>query len=390
MFDEYGSIGGCDHSARLDNLAIEVQNNPNLKAYLVYYGPESISEVTLDILKDYLINSRGIGEDRLTTIYSGANSNPNEPRIQLWLAPRGAPPPELVRYESKVETFNGLFTEQERWESIYFGEGEATGPPVPDVSLPTFIDMLKERQDTRAYIVAFGGTESAPGAWHRVSQLESERLQSKGVTSNRIKIIYGGSYKESDGTKIQLWILPENAPPPVIDAGPELPPSSTKQIGNFGEYELADERGERWAFKILLDGLNASEELRACLIVHLESRETIEQSEDLSDERPSEIAVTSDPDDPPEPKPADLLSLIENWKSELAVKHKISPERLIVFYRNAGAPGGNSLETWIVPHGARFPNPDAEPGEELADDAKLSEGVRDKDEVKPQKNHTPS
>ncbi len=155
MFDEYGRIGGCDHSARLDNLAIQLQNDSNLEGYLVYYGPESASEITLDIIKDYLINSRGVDEQRWKTIYAGLNNDLTEPRIQLWLAPRGAPPPELVKYESKVETFSGLFVEREGWDGIYLGEGEGTGPPVPDVSVPTFIDMLKARKDAVAYIVAF-------------------------------------------------------------------------------------------------------------------------------------------------------------------------------------------------------------------------------------------
>ncbi|HWN07965.1 MAG TPA: hypothetical protein VNO50_01525 [Pyrinomonadaceae bacterium] len=381
-FDEYGRVGGCDHSARLDNFAIELQNNPNLEGYVVYYGPQSASEQTLGIIQDYLINSRGISGECLKTIYAGPNSDPREPQIQLWVAPSGAPPPELVKYESRVETFNGLFTENERWESIYFGEGEATGPPVPDVSMATYVDILKRRQDTLAYIVAFSGTESAPGGWRRMAERESEELQSKGIPSDRIRTIYGGNEKENEGITMQFWILSEKASPPVIDAGPELPPTSTRQIGNYGDYELNDERGERLAFKILLDGLRTSAELRICIIVHLESAAVAEESAESEKEDPLEVAATFAPGETPAPEPADLLKLIEKWKAELTGKHKISPDRLIVFYRKSGAPGGNSLKTWIVPSGARLPDPNAEPGEELADDATSGEEHSDGVEVK--------
>src|SRR4051794_17466746 len=37
--DEFGHAGGCDHSARLDNFAIELQNNADASAYVISYGP---------------------------------------------------------------------------------------------------------------------------------------------------------------------------------------------------------------------------------------------------------------------------------------------------------------------------------------------------------------
>jgi hypothetical protein len=371
MFDEYGTIGGCDHSARLDNLAIAVQHDPNLESYVVYYGPESASELTLGIISDYLVNSRGIAEDRFKTVYAGPNSDPREPRIQLWLAPQGAPAPELVRYENKAETFNGMFEEHQGWDEIYLEGGEGgTGPPVPGVSLATFVDMLKNRKDTLAYIVAFSGTEAAPGAWRRVAQEESEHIQSKGVAADRLRTIYGGSDKKSKETKIQLWILPENAPSPVADAGPEPPPNKTILIGSKGDYELGNERIERWAFEVLLGAFRASKELRVCIIVRQQQAEEAEQPEEANEATPPVADLTTAPDEVPEPQPADLLKLIDNWKTELAVKYKISEDRLVVLFAPAREFEGNVIETWIVPPGGLLPDPGAEPAEETSDEAK--------------------
>lgn len=387
MFDEYGRIGGCDHSARLDNWAIQLQNDSNLEGSIVYYGPESASNLTLDIIKDYLVNSRGIAEERFKTVYAGPNSDPAEPRVQLWLAPRGALAPELVRYEKKVETFDGLFSERQRWDGLP-SEGEGTGPPVPDVTIPSFIDMLKKQPETVAYLVSFNGADAAPGAWRRVAQLESERFEHLGLEANRIKTIYGGSAKE---TKIQFWILPKTAPPPLINSGAEPLPEKTIQIGTFSDYSLAEEYGERYAFKGFLDVLRSSENLRAFIIVRLESDEPEEESE----EEPA-----AQPEGQPEPKPveesitdvvpaepvasdeipsADLLKLVEKWKVELADKFKIDQNRFIVLFARASKYSGNSLETWIVPAGALPPDPNVDLDGEVSEEAESESAANPKD-----------
>jgi hypothetical protein len=375
MFAEYGRIGGCDHSARLDNMAITVQNNPDLEGYLIYYGPESASEATFAHMKSYLINSRGIGEERWKTIYAGPNSDPSEPRIQLWVAPRGASLPDLVRYESKGNTFNGMFFEHERWDGIDLGgDGEATGPPIPAVAFPTFTDMLKKRKDTLGYIVAFSGTESAPAAWRRVAQLESEELQSNGVPPGRIKTIYAGSDKNAKRTRLQFWILPENDPAPVANAGPEPAPTDTRQMGDFGGYELGDKRGERWAFNAMLDALRVSGDLRVCIIVRLEkeavaeeSGQDEEESEITQEETPLATDLLHMPDPVLELQRPDFLKLADTWKAELMEKHKIRPDRIIVLFAKPREDYGNRLETWVVPNGALLPDPDAEPPDEGAD-----------------------
>lgn len=361
MFGEYGRIGGCDHSARLDILAIRLQSNPKLESYIIYYGPESAGRLTFDIIKNYLVNSRGLAEDRFKTVYAGPNNDPKQPRVQLWLAPHGAPLPELPRYKNEAEKFNGLFDEHEGWDETYAGweEGD-TGPPMPDVTFPTFVDLLKRRQDTVAYIVAFSGTAMAPGGWRRVAQRESERMRNGGVSSDRVRIIYGGSDKATEQVKVQLWILPQSAPAPVADAGPEPPPNSTLKIGTFGEYPLGEEKGERGAFNIVLAALQTSPELRVCIIVRVEPEEA--ELEAAPEETPV-TQVTTEPGESPRPQPANLLKLIEKWKTELAGKHKVRGDRLVLLFAAPEFPG-NSLEAWVVPRGALLPDPNAKPPEE--------------------------
>src|ERR1044072_1163714 len=80
--DEFGSIGGCDHSARLDNFAIELQNSPGSVGHIIAYGVEGESSGTVGFRlsheKDYLINARGIDEDRIVTAYGGPYADMHE------------------------------------------------------------------------------------------------------------------------------------------------------------------------------------------------------------------------------------------------------------------------------------------------------------------------
>lgn len=373
-FDEYGSIGGCDHSARLDNLAITLQEDPTIEGHIVYYGHELAGQHTLEAIKDYLVNSRGISEDRFHVTYGGANDDLREPRVQLWLAPNGIGP-ELTRYENKFETFTGLFEDGERSDNIDWGEADGgTGPPVYGGSILSFVDMLNKRKETVAFIVAFNGADAAPGAWRRVAQLESERLQSSGIAGERIKTLYGGSRKE---TSIQLWILPTTEPPPVKNVDAEPLPDKTIQIGSFGDNQLGEERSERWALEGLLDVLRSSKDLRACIIVKLEKEVA---AEELDQEQPPQIDLDAMPETPG-PKPADLLKLVEKWKSELVERHKVSHDRIVVLFTRAKEYEGNTLETWIVPSGASLPDPDAEPAEETVQDPQLVQAVTEKDGI---------
>ncbi len=157
----------------------------------------------------------------------------------------------------------------------------------------------------------------------------------------------------------------------MADAGRELSPKKTIRIGTFGDYELADERAERFAFKVLLDGLHTSEELRSCIIVRLAKEVVADEAGEAREEAPLVTDATVTPDEPSDPQPADLLKLIDKWKSELTDKFKIRDDRVIVLFAAAREDEGNSLETWIVPSGALLPDPDAELAEESSEESSV-------------------
>jgi hypothetical protein len=90
-FDEYGNIRFNDEKARLDNYAIQLQNQPGSQGYIVAYGScAGEAEARANRAKDYLVNTRGVDASRLMTVDGGCRS---DLAVELWVVPTGATPP---------------------------------------------------------------------------------------------------------------------------------------------------------------------------------------------------------------------------------------------------------------------------------------------------------
>ena len=94
-FDEFPSIAFDDTKARLDNLAVELQNSPDLTAYVIIYAGRASRAGQADALgrraMDYLTTSRGVDPRRIIVINGGYRDSDF---IEIWLCPQGATPPQ--------------------------------------------------------------------------------------------------------------------------------------------------------------------------------------------------------------------------------------------------------------------------------------------------------
>jgi hypothetical protein len=87
-FDEYGNIRFNDEKARLDNFAIQLQNEPGAQGYIYGYGScGSEGQERGKRAKDYLVNTRGIDAGRLVVVDGGCKP---ELKVELWIVPQGA------------------------------------------------------------------------------------------------------------------------------------------------------------------------------------------------------------------------------------------------------------------------------------------------------------
>lgn len=93
-FDECNNCTFDDQKARLDNLAIDLQNDPSTRAYIIAYGgrmsPLGQVEVLMSRARDYLVTQRGIDASRLTVVNGGFRE---EDSVELWTVPSGAASP---------------------------------------------------------------------------------------------------------------------------------------------------------------------------------------------------------------------------------------------------------------------------------------------------------
>jgi hypothetical protein len=90
-FDEYGNIKFNDEKARLDNYAIQLQNQPGSQGYILAYGAcEGEAAARANRAKDYLVNTRGIDASRLVTVDGGCRA---DLLVELWIVPTGSTPP---------------------------------------------------------------------------------------------------------------------------------------------------------------------------------------------------------------------------------------------------------------------------------------------------------
>jgi hypothetical protein len=90
-FDEYGNIRFNDEKARLDNFAIQVQNEPAALGYIVASGScEGEGRARGNRARDYLVRTRGLNADRVTVIDGACGP---ALMVDLWILPQGVPPP---------------------------------------------------------------------------------------------------------------------------------------------------------------------------------------------------------------------------------------------------------------------------------------------------------
>lgn len=268
--DSYGKVGECDEGARLDNFAIELQNNPNVKGYILTYAGVDDLPARIPGLHGrsigYLTNQRGIETERIVAVNGGYRK---ERTIELWIVPSDAVAPEpsdtvefhrdarqAYKYDAhhveisheplEPEQSDEPYTDaeptpaaeesaiEETFEespyveyvtnTVYDGQGELVSEAgITKLHLnlysPGFVKQLKEDKTLRAHILYYGD-EKDEGFSHFARLVEAAKLHLSshhGVDANRIGTAPGGF---GEFPIVELWLIPEGAaaPKPTVYA----------------------------------------------------------------------------------------------------------------------------------------------------------------------------
>ena len=93
-FDEYGDISFEDEMARLDNFAIQLENEPGAQGYIFAYGSQKtgskVVESRLKRAQSYLVKKHGVEAGRIVTQKGGSRA---ELTVELFIVPMGSTPP---------------------------------------------------------------------------------------------------------------------------------------------------------------------------------------------------------------------------------------------------------------------------------------------------------
>jgi hypothetical protein len=87
LFDRYGDMSFNKEKERLDNLAIQLQQETGSQGYIIVYG---VQLKRAERARKYLVTKRGIDPDRLEIIEGGDR---HEATVELWVRPNGAEAP---------------------------------------------------------------------------------------------------------------------------------------------------------------------------------------------------------------------------------------------------------------------------------------------------------
>jgi hypothetical protein len=349
-FDEYGPVPHCDLTARLDNLANMLQENPNATGYIVTYdaadGRPSFAKYAAEWQMDYLVNSRGIAPERIVAVGAGRYRGDGL-KTELWIVPPGAKAPAEAAQADGEPPFSGKYaTSVMQYDTSFDNSEEMPTFNSMSVVRRAFTDLLKRQTKHRAYLVAYAGAESAPGAWRRLASIEKSELEELGVEPSRLEIINGGALKKKDeyepAGEVELWIVPEDAPPPVKAKKGEKRLREAALIGSYTHFDWKKEdvRERAWLLENLAQMLREDPERVGCLVVFQD-----DQTPEF-DEASGEWKT-----------PFDYAALAGDLRRELWERHRIEEHRLVLLIGAAGEWQGSSLETWVVPKGVALPDP---------------------------------
>jgi hypothetical protein len=95
--DEYGALKAADENPRLDNFAIELQNDPTAQGYIIAYNGRKSrpkdAQKAAGRAKAYMTKKRGLDANRVVTVEGGYRE---QPAAELWVVPSGASIPDAT------------------------------------------------------------------------------------------------------------------------------------------------------------------------------------------------------------------------------------------------------------------------------------------------------
>ncbi len=238
-FDEFGDILSTDIKARLDGFTIELQNDPNVRGFIIVYRSRrdlpGLNSRLARIMRDYLIYARGIAAKRVVTVDGGTASCLTQ---ELWIVPVGATP--APRSDAYSREFVASDAARKFDEYYYYLPSDNSLDDDPHGyieggdSLDAFAAALRQQPRSMAYVIAYpqyyiahweeyGDDErtrirrsihlDAPTAAAKMLRAVRADLVNKyRIAPARVRVVNGG-YRRL--RQVELWLVPRGEYAPI-------------------------------------------------------------------------------------------------------------------------------------------------------------------------------
>ncbi|HEX8190044.1 MAG TPA: hypothetical protein VF586_16935 [Pyrinomonadaceae bacterium] len=225
LVDEFGAIQISDLMARLDNFAIELQNDPEARGHVVAYSakhkfpgwPLRRAEYALN----YLVDSRGLERSRLSVVNGGLRG---DTAFELWVVGPGAELPVktfdvslLMSGERTAQPFD-RFAVAERGDRLEVEIYEAT--PLPDSAAlyRHFAEVLRRDPGLRGCVIGYASRRGSLAAGRRIAaRAKMTMAKAYAVDVTRVVALGGGRREDK---MLELWLVPPGAALPKPSPAP--------------------------------------------------------------------------------------------------------------------------------------------------------------------------
>jgi hypothetical protein len=356
--DEFGQLHGCSGGARLDNFAVEMENEPGSTGYIVAHDVgdklRGAAHAWGAYFQRYFTELRGLDESRFVLV-DAADVSGDDLKMELWLVPLGAEPPTF-KHRGKKESrpFNGKYVELAVFSDTVFydTEGPEAGAFSDDMIYTAYAELLKKQLDSQGYLVVYSPPGAAPGYWHRAGTREQQKFAQREVAAGRLTVINGGTLPpkkkaakgedDNDGEEVygtvELWVGAKDRPP-VKHVEEDSTLTEALMLGGNSfmseEKETAD-----WMLNNLAEMMRADKRNVGCIVVYPGDGSGVPNGEGRAEE----------------PAP-DVFKIAEGWKAELLKKHGFDAQRVVILSGPQEDSAEGRLEVWAVPYGAALPDP---------------------------------
>lgn len=220
--DEFGDIQYSDLIARLDAFAIQLQNDPTARGFIIAYRSHrdlpGLSSRLAERTLPYLIYSRGIDAKRITAVDGGAASCLVQ---EIWIVPPGTVP------KIRDDAYQQYFTDTEavrKFDEYYYSPFKIAieGEGGEGDSLGAFAAALRPEPRAQAYVIVYPQyyinsdrhveIDSQTRARNIMGAMRRELVNKHKIAASRVTVINGG-YRRA--TQIELWIVPRGEHAPI-------------------------------------------------------------------------------------------------------------------------------------------------------------------------------